>query len=196
VYFLPVLLLLIHKRDGEEEYQMKVLVAYATAHGSTAEVAERISSALQKHGINATAANVQNLASVEGYDAFILGTAVHAGTWLPDMTAFVKRTAPGMGLKPIYFWVNCIRILEQFGYDHVVEYYMVPEVLSGLNVREKIAFAGKLRLDEVDWNERWTLAARYDGATWPSNFDGDFRDWDKISEWANKIAAELVATKS
>lgn len=171
---------------------MKVLVAYATAHGSTAEVAERISGALQKHGIHATSANVQEIASVEGYDAFILGTAVHAGTWLPDMTAFVKRTAPSIGQKPVYLWVNCIRILEQYGYDHVVEYYMVPEVLEGLNIREKTAFAGKLRLDEVDWNERWTLAARYDGTTWPSNFDGDFRDWEKISVWADKVAAELL----
>lgn len=171
---------------------MKVLVAYATAHGSTAEVAERISSILQKRGISATSANVQNVANVDGYDAFILGTAVHAGTWLPDMTAFVKRTAANMDQKPVYVWVNCIRVIEQFGYDHVVEYYMVPEALAGLNVRDKTAFAGKLRLDEVDWNERWTLAARYDGTTWPSNFDGDFRDWDKIAAWADKVASELL----
>ncbi|MBL8119538.1 MAG: hypothetical protein JNJ78_18560 [Anaerolineae bacterium] len=75
--------------------------------------------------------------------------------------------------------------------EHVLEFYTVPEFMSKLNVRAITAFAGKLDLQNVDWHERWTLSARYDGSSWPSNFDGDFRDWDKIRAWANQIVQDI-----
>ncbi|MBL8157338.1 MAG: hypothetical protein JNM70_24410 [Anaerolineae bacterium] len=72
---------------------------------------------------------------------------------------------------------------------------MEPQLLAPLNVRDKAALAGKLDLQSVDWNERWTLAARYDGETWPSSFDGDFRDWEKVKAWAEKVAQDLKGAK-
>ncbi|MBL8164822.1 MAG: hypothetical protein JNJ61_22745 [Anaerolineae bacterium] len=172
---------------------MKALLAYASAHGSTAEVAQRIGKTLTAQGLDVTVAPVQTVGSVDDFDAFIFGTPIHAGTWLPEMTNFIKGFTDQLAGKPVYFFITCIRLMEQYGYDHVMEYYMIPEVLEKLNVYDKAAFAGKLDLKDVDWNERWTLAARYDGSTWPSNFDGDFREWSKIDAWAEKAAAELLA---
>jgi len=170
---------------------MKVLIGYASAHGSTAEVAHAIGRVLLENNIQVKVADVKTVSGVEEYDAFILGSAVHAGTWLPEMTSFLKGYLDHFQGKPIYLFVTCIRIMEQHGFDHVMEYYMIPELMEKLNIQEKMAFAGKLKLDEVDWNERWTLAARYDGSTWPSTLDGDFRDWEKIRSWAAKIAETL-----
>jgi menaquinone-dependent protoporphyrinogen IX oxidase len=68
--------------------------------------------------------------------------------------------------------------------------------LKLLDVRQVAVFPGKLDLEATDWQERWTLAARYDGHTWPSGFDGDFRDWDKVRTWAGEIARELLAVKT
>lgn len=171
---------------------MKVLLAYASAHGSTAEVAQRIGKTLSAQGLDVTVVPVQTVSSVADYDVFVCGTPVHAGTWLPEMTNFLKSFRGQLANKPVYFFITCIRVMEQHGYEHVMEFYMIPEVLQKLNVRDTVAFAGKLDLKEVDWNERWTLAARYDGSTWPSNFDGDFREWPKIDTWAEKIAADIL----
>jgi menaquinone-dependent protoporphyrinogen oxidase len=170
---------------------MKVLVAYASAHGSTGEVAEFIGREFTAKGLTVTTVNVNDVQMLGEYDAFVLGTAIHSGSWLPEMARFMIHWEERLAQKPVYFWVNCVRIMEQYGREHVMEYYMRHDILHRIGAHNVAIFAGKLDLKAVDWNERWTLAARYDGATWPNGFDGDFRDWDKIRAWANHVANEL-----
>ncbi len=172
---------------------MKVLVGYATMHGSTEEVARRIGAVLTQKGHEVTVQDVKTITHVDEYEVFVLGSPVHSGTWLPELKTFLKAFEPQIVGKPCYIWVTCIRVLEEYGMEHVMDFYMEPELLANLNVRSKTAFAGKLDLPSVDWTERWTLASRYDGHAWPSNFDGDFRDWDKITDWAFATAADIHA---
>jgi menaquinone-dependent protoporphyrinogen oxidase len=171
---------------------MKVLLGYASAHGSTAEIAKEIGQIVKGYGLDVTVEPIQDVQNIESYDAFIFGTAIHAGTWLPELTTFLRKSLSRIGNKPTYFFITCVRVMEVDGPQHVMEFYMIPEILQSLNVRNKAAFAGKLALNSVDWNERWTLAARYDGSTWPNNFDGDFRDWNKIQSWASKISVDAL----
>lgn len=171
---------------------MKVLIAYASAHGSTTEIAHAIGKELLEKNINVTVANVNNIRSTAEYDALICGSAIHAGAWLPEMSSFLRAAVETAGSKPFYFFTVCIRVMERFGFEHVTEKYGMPELLTKFNVRDKNIFAGKLALDEVDWNERWTLSARYDGAVWPSNFDGDFRNWEAIHTWGRKVAEDVL----
>jgi menaquinone-dependent protoporphyrinogen oxidase len=175
---------------------VNVLLAYATAHGSTAEIGERIGDILRAAGVNVVVARIQDIQRIDGYDAFIFGSAIHGGTWLPELTTFLRKSLDEIGKKPVYFWISCIRVMEHDGLQHVMDYYMIPEIMSELNVREKTAFAGKLDLDNVDWNERWTLAARYDGSTWPNNFVGDFRDWKKIADWGTAVTEDILQLQS
>jgi menaquinone-dependent protoporphyrinogen oxidase len=170
---------------------MKVLVGYATVHGSTGEVAQRIGDVLAQEGLEVTVADVGTLTQVDEYDAFVMGSAIHAGTWLPELTGFMKTLKNRASRTPVYIWVTCIRVLEEYGMSHALDYYMLPDILNQLNVRGKTAFAGKLDIDQVDVNERWSLAARYDGHAWPTNFNGDFRDWNKITEWASETAKDI-----
>lgn len=174
---------------------MDILVAYASSHGSTAEVAEFIGRKLQEHNHKVTVADVNSVRIIGRYDLVILGTAIHTGTWLPEMADFVTRFQDNLADKPVYLWVSCIRVLEPHGFEHVLEYYMADDLMEKLNLQDVTVFAGKLDLQNVDWNERWTLSARYDGSTWPGSFDGDFRDWDKIRVWCDKIAEAVSAVK-
>jgi menaquinone-dependent protoporphyrinogen oxidase len=171
----------------------KILVAYASAHGSTAEVAEAIGKELRTGGHNVVVADVRTLADIKGYDAFVLGSAIHAGAFLPEMRVFLQTHKSIIGQKPVYVFVSCIRVLEKFGLEHVFEHYMMTEILEKCDVRSKTAFAGKLDLNTTDWNERWTLAARYDGSAWPSQFDGDFRNWEVIRAWAAAVQTDVKA---
>lgn len=174
---------------------MKVLVAYATAHGSTGDVARRIGSILQQNGHEITVREAPYITDVNGYEAFVLGTAIESGVWLPALREFVMRFEAQIKDKPVYVWVNCIRVMEEYGMSHIMEYYMPKELLAKLNIRGITALAGKLDLGSVDWTERWTLPTRYDGHAWPTNFDGDFRDWDKIFDWAISVIKDLQMVK-
>ena len=57
---------------------MKVLVTAASRHGSTAEIATIIAGILQASDIEAEVLPPEAVASVVGYDAVILGSAVYA----------------------------------------------------------------------------------------------------------------------
>lgn len=172
---------------------MKILVAYATQKGSTGEVAEFIGEKLREHDFDVTVARVETVTEVDSYHAFVLGTGIYKGMWLPELFNFTRDFQQHIGAKPVFGWVNCIRILEPNGYEYVMENYLPHDILKKLNVQDYKVFAGKLRLDEINMEDRWTLALHYDGRLVPNTLDADFRDWGAIRAWADQIAERLRA---
>lgn len=170
---------------------MKILIPYASAHGSTAEVAQFMGTELTRQGFSVTVSSIQLLNDVAGYDAFLLGSAVHSGVWLPEMVHFVREYRTQMATKPVYLWVMCIRVLEPGGHEHVLEHYFPKHVVEQLPIYGVRAFAGKIDQASLDWSESWTMALRYDGMRTAKSYSGDFRDWDDIRSWTQKVGSEL-----
>jgi menaquinone-dependent protoporphyrinogen oxidase len=56
---------------------MPVLVVYASKHGATGGIAERIAAKLTEEGYPAQALSVQEASGLEGYDAFVIGSATY-----------------------------------------------------------------------------------------------------------------------
>lgn len=171
---------------------MNILVGYASVHGSTAEIAAAIAKELQQRDFNVTLRNVADVTSVEEYDAFVLGSAIHAQMWLTEMSQFLERFEAKLKTAPVAFFITCIRVLEPDGYDHAIQEYVNHRVLDTFPIVSLTAFAGRLELNAVDWEERWTLAARYDGKEPPGSYNHDFRDWKAIRAWANQVADKLL----
>lgn len=169
----------------------KILLAYATKNGSTGEVAQFMGDVLSYHGLDAVVADVDTISEVKPYDVFIFGSPVYSGMWLPEMYRFIKYHTETIGQKPVYCWITCIRVLEENGYDHVINHYMPDSLLDQLNVRQITAFAGKLKWAEINWTERWTLALQYDGKADARNFNADHRDWNIIRQWSVKLAEDI-----
>lgn len=171
---------------------MRVLIVYASVHGSTAEVARFIVDALQAGGIAADAAAANPAPPVEGYAAVILGSAVHNGLWLPDMAAFVRRSQATLSNRPVYLWLNCMRAIERDGYAYVSNNYL-PNLRSNALAFRKIGiFAGKVDMSTINQDEAWTLTFNYDGASDPFALAGDHRDWNSIRAWTEQVADDLL----
>jgi menaquinone-dependent protoporphyrinogen oxidase len=170
---------------------MKILVAYATAHGSTGEVAEFIARTLHTYNVEVDAKNVQDVGNLTDYDAYILGSAVHGSLWLKEMSVFTRRNQVQLARNPAYFWITCIRALEDDGRDYAQKYYFDPEILKAIQVRSTAVFTGKLRTDAITRHEVWYLAAHYDGRQIPGIINDDFRNWQEIAAWANSVAKDL-----
>jgi menaquinone-dependent protoporphyrinogen IX oxidase len=68
-----------------------VLVAYALREGSTAEIAETIGAVLWEAGAEVDVLPVKEVRNLEGYDAVVLGSAVHIGKVLPEAVQFAKH---------------------------------------------------------------------------------------------------------
>ena len=170
---------------------MKILVAYASAHGSTKEVAEFIGRILRAYSADVTVSNVTDVQTVDEYDACVLGSAIHASLWLQEMCTFVDQFATQFGKKPVYFWVSCIRALEDDGRDHALKYYFDYKTLASVNLRDTAVLTGKLDVNAITRQEQWFLVANYDGKLTPGNINHDYRDWQAIAAWANKVALGL-----
>jgi len=175
---------------------MRVLTVYASAHGSTAEVAGFIADAWRERGIDNVVAAVGSVQSVEGYDAYALGSAVHNGLWLPEMAHFFRRSIPQLSGKPVYLWLNCLRVIEPNGYAYVTNNYLPNMLDRRLSFRKIGLFAGKIDLATINEDELWTLTFRYDGNKTPATLAGDYRDWKLIRAWADQVAADLETTIS
>jgi menaquinone-dependent protoporphyrinogen oxidase len=70
---------------------MRVLVAYATDHGSTRGVADRIADRLRQRGVNAEARAAADVLEVSRYEAAVIGSAIHGGKWLLSARQFADR---------------------------------------------------------------------------------------------------------
>ncbi len=171
---------------------MKILVGYASAHGSTAEIAEFIGKEIEQREFEVTVANVADVTSMEGYDAYVVGSAIHGGMWLSEMSQFLERNEAQLKQLPGAFFITAIRVLEPDGYEHCLREYVNHRVLDNLNITNLTVFAGLLNLDAVEWEERWTLAARYDGKNLPGTMSNDFRDWDKIRQWTQSTVDQFL----
>jgi menaquinone-dependent protoporphyrinogen oxidase len=173
---------------------MKILSGYTTVHGSTGEIAQFIGQVLKEHDFDVTVENVTQVKSVAEYDAFILGSPIHGGMWLTEMSRFLARFEQELAAKPVFFYITCVRVLEPGGFEHAQENYLFKEVLNDVGVDPQSVgiFAGKLDLEGIDWRERWTLSLRYDGQEIPNSLNSDFRDWPAIRQWVNQVRETLV----
>jgi len=83
---------------------MNVLVTVASKHGATMQIAEAIGRALAKADIGAEVVAPDEVRSLKGYDAVILGSAVYAGRWLDEAKRFVEREAPALAERPVWLF--------------------------------------------------------------------------------------------
>ncbi|MGH3391967.1 MAG: flavodoxin domain-containing protein [Actinomadura sp.] len=170
---------------------MVVLVGYASAHGSTREIAERIAAMLGKHGTRAEARSVDQVQNAADYDVFVLGSAVHSGAWLREATVFVRRNLSVLADRPVWLFsvgARDARIGARRGWPAV--YQKEPKEIIGLceaiHPRDHHVFSGAIERDHLPLVGRLIfkgMGGRY----------GDFRDWKQIDAWAEDIARDLAA---
>jgi menaquinone-dependent protoporphyrinogen oxidase len=174
---------------------MRVLIAYASRHGSTRGIAERIGKRLSDAGLSVDVSPVGKV-DASAYDAVVLGSALYMFHWLGEARSFAKKNSKAMAGKPVWLFSS-----GPFGDEKVDK-----------NGRDVLQVAGPRELDElrawlkprdhrVFWGawdstyrpigfmERLTMAMPAARNAFPS---GDKRDWPAIEAWADGIATELA----
>ena len=175
---------------------MNVLVVYATRHGATAGIAERIAAGLRAAGLQTEVNSVDDVNKVDGYDAFVIGGAAYMFHWLKDATAFVKRHRATLAGRPVWLFSS-----GPLGTDRVDK--EGRNVLETGRPKEFEAFTAMLRpRGERVFFGAWDPTAPPIGVgehlmrLAPAAKDalpaGDFRDWPAIDAWAAEIAVALA----
>ena len=69
---------------------MRILVAYASQHGSTRAIAERVGEQLRLVGHVAEARPASDAGDLTQFDAYVIGGAAYIGRWLKDASELVR----------------------------------------------------------------------------------------------------------
>jgi menaquinone-dependent protoporphyrinogen oxidase len=159
----------------------KVLVAFATRLGNTAEAAEHIGNVIADNGLDVEVKPAAAVTSLDGYKAVVLGTPIKGDKLLPEAMAFAEKFRKELDSLPTALFGltmtmsepteenkrNTLAILNQLRFE------MRPIGMGAFGgVRDEKALPAVLK---------WT-AKRSKIPT------GDFRDWDAMNEWAERIA--------
>ncbi len=179
---------------------MNVLVAYATRHGATAGIAEHIASTIAGHGLSTQTTSVEQVKTLDEYDAVVLGGAAYMFHWLKPAVAFAKKHRKELAARPVWLFSSGplgTDTVDAEGND-VLEASRPKEfemLTALLRPRGERVFFGAYdpQARPIGLGERIT---RHMPATRNAFPAGDFRDWDAIGAWAEQIAADLTAGRS
>jgi menaquinone-dependent protoporphyrinogen oxidase len=183
---------------------MRILVAFASRHGATRGIAERIARTIERPGLEVELRQAADVDGVEGYDAFVIGSAAYMGGWLADAATFVRQHRDVLATRPTWLFSSGPvgrEPIDAKGRDVVKA--SVPKEFAefgrAIQPRDERVFFGAYDPDA----EPAMMADRFMHGfmrLFPSVRQqlpaGDFRDWPAIEAWGESIAAELMAAET
>ncbi len=177
---------------SKKKVGQKILVAYASESGTTAEVAEAIGEVLCQEGNTVETKWVKNVNDLNNYDAVIIGSAIQYDRWMPEATEFVTANQNILSKLPVAYFFTCLALSIQnekaakkkaMAYSDKL-YLLVPQV-KPVDVGR---FAGVLDYNKLSFFFRliFKVILSILGVQ-----EGDYRDWDAIRSWAKGLHFKL-----
>jgi menaquinone-dependent protoporphyrinogen oxidase len=79
----------------------RILVTYATKHGSTREVAIAVAETLQEQGLDVETLPAARVVDVSPYAGVVVGGALYMGRWHPDAVRFLEQHRHALATLPL-----------------------------------------------------------------------------------------------
>ncbi len=193
----------------------KILIAYATNAGSTADVAEMVKTALARKDMVVELRLLEEVSTLDEYDAVIIGAPMILG-WHRDAKKFVKRHQSELSRKPVAYFLTAMSLTKtrETQIDGVPiqvdpglaksprnpkrlslkELYALPYnyVLPMLKAAPRVKplaiglFGGYLNLFTLSWPARLFVMMVIQAKP------GDLRDETFIKKWSTNLRAQLI----
>ena len=157
----------------------EVLIAYATKHGSTHEVAEFVAAHLADIGVEAHTLPAHRVRSLDEYAAVVLGAPLYMGRWHRDARVFLRRFRTELTSRPLaVFALGPLEDDSQHWDEARDQLYRTLAHQPGVEPVTVGLFGGAIVPE--------TLHVPFSHI--PA---GDLRDWDAIREWTDRLPEAL-----
>jgi menaquinone-dependent protoporphyrinogen oxidase len=159
---------------------LRVLVAHGSRHGSTAEIAEWVGTALGQEGLSVDVRPAAEVSDVEPYDAVVVGGALYAMRWHPAARRFIRQHRRALAVRPVW-------LFSSGPLDRSAEERDIPPVRgvrrasARVGARGHATFGGRLT----------TETPGFIAQAMAKKVAGDYRSLDQINAWARDIASLL-----
>jgi menaquinone-dependent protoporphyrinogen oxidase len=177
---------LIGDRNGWSPVEvviMNVLVAYASKHGSTREIAEEIAGELAAQNLDVDVREIGEAPDLGRYDAAVLGSAIYMGRFLSEMRRFTEAHRSELQSKPVWLFSSGPIGDPPAPAGDPSDLTSIAGEIGAAGFR---SFAGRLDHAELGLKDRLIVKA-------VKAETGDFRPWDDIRAWAGKIGVSLLS---
>lgn len=169
---------------GEETMSNKILIAYASKCGSTAEIAQKIGEVLSTHNLGVDVKPVGQITDVSGYQAVVIGSAIRFGQWLPEGVSFLKNNHDALQSKPTAMFTVHMQNTDDSTEARANRDLYVKAAREQISPKVEKYFTGMIEMARLSFLERLVYKA-------VKAKDGDDRDWNDIQSWAESLPASL-----
>jgi menaquinone-dependent protoporphyrinogen oxidase len=175
---------------------MRVLVAVASRHRTTSEIAEEIADVVRLnlteiHGpVEVVVCSAEEVDGVDDFTAAIIGSGLSDGRWLEPARSLVTKHAAALAERPVWLFSSGPGLDSG---STAAEPPEVPELVGACGARAHRHFAGKVAQRGLSEGERAIVAVAHASSTSGVDADGDFRDWADVEAWATIVSYELRA---
>ena len=164
----------------------KILLAFGTAAGSTAEVAQAMDEEMRQADAQVDVVPVEKVKDISEYDAVVVGTAVRMFHILPKTRRFLRRHRKGLSKVPVAYFLVCLTMGEETPKNiQKATDYAKPMIKTKTPVSLGL-FGGCVN------HEKMTDIF---GKSMRAVPEQDHRDWEMIRSWAGDTLPKLLENK-
>ncbi len=161
----------------------RILVAYASKKGSTAEIAQAMGKEIRTAGHLVDVTEMKSVSSLAGYNAVVIGGPFYLGR-VTGMGKFVGKYRDALIKVPFAAFAVGVAPLGKDPADKENAMKKLQQTLGPLTPVAMTIFAGKVDPAKLSWLQKWMT----EKAKSPV---GDFRDWTAIAAWARELPAKM-----
>jgi menaquinone-dependent protoporphyrinogen oxidase len=178
----------------------RVLVVYASTHGHTEKIADRIGRVLRESGVQAEVEDVANVAEddLARFDAVVVGASIHAGQHQRELIDWVRLHAGWLEDRPAVFFSVCLTAAEEDEEARSASEQYISNFVdeTGWQPDRSASFAGALQYREYDFFTRHLMRLMMKRGGHPTDVsqDYDYTDWEAVERFARDFAEWLTAT--
>lgn len=170
----------------------RILIAYDTLYGTTAEVAARVAAGLREAGLEVDCRRMRDLQAIDDYRAVILGAPFYYGRWPRPARHFLSRFGPELAQRDVaIFATGQIDSLQTEEEAHA-QLYALTAHYDWLRPFDLAMFGGCWDPRKLKWRHRLLLRLPASGlGRLPGS---DLRNWPAIDKWSTGLA-ELLKSR-
>jgi menaquinone-dependent protoporphyrinogen oxidase len=173
----------------------RVLVLYASTHGQTEKIAQRIAEVLRGRGAAVELERITKQTSELAeprYDAVVVGASVHAGHHQGEVVSWLKRNRALLAAQPSALFSVSLTAAENTDEAHETTQGYLDELAeqTGWTPTLTQRFAGALKFQEYGVATRvlMRLIERRRDPTADLRGDTEYTDWQAVDAFAVRLA--------